>query len=174
MATDRWGIDDSYHDAQGKQHLILAATRAAIRAAMGAPAIPHAEAETEAETAADGPTGALELRVLAPGDSRRIDGHGELTLEDGTRLSVAGELPPELPFGYHQAAPAGGRRRRGADAAHRLAGALSPAGRPARLGVAAQIYAARSRESWGSAIWPTCAGSGAGSKETLGAGVMMV
>jgi 4-alpha-glucanotransferase len=172
MATDRWGIDDSYHDAQGKRHLTPAATRAAIRAAMGAPVIP--QAESESETAADGPPSTLEVRVLAPANSRRIDRPGELTLEDGTRLAVAGELPPELPFGYHHL-----RQPDGAGAETVTLLIVSP-GRchlPADLrtwGWAAQIYAARSRESWGIGDLADLRRLGRWSKQTLGAGVMMV
>ena len=35
MSTDPWGITDGYHDAAGGWHETSAATRAALRAAMG-------------------------------------------------------------------------------------------------------------------------------------------
>ena len=80
MATDRFGIDDGYHDARGVEHRTSTATRAALRAAMGV----HADADADADASApDG--GAQAVRVLLPGDDRTAPGGADLTLEDGSQ-----------------------------------------------------------------------------------------
>jgi 4-alpha-glucanotransferase len=75
-----------------------------------------------------------------------IAGATELTLEDGTLLRVDGALPPDLPLGYHELRPLDGRP------AVRLIVAPAACHLPAGLrtwGWAVQLYALRSRGSWG-------------------------
>ena len=75
-----------------------------------------------------------------------IDGTAELTLEDGVVLRVAGALPPDLPIGYHEVQPLDGRPAR------RLVVAPARCHLPDGLrgwGWAVQLYALRSRRSWG-------------------------
>jgi len=135
MATDRFGIDDSYHDARGVKHDLSRATRAALQAAMG----------VEPETAAPPLDEPDAVRVLLPGGDRALDGAADLVLEDGSSRPLDGALPQELPFGYHRLYPRGGGE---------TLLVVSP-GRchlPDDLrawGFAAQLYAARSRSSWG-------------------------
>ena len=135
MATDRFGIDDSYHDAQGARHETSRETRAALQAAMG----------VAPETAAPPLDEPDAVRVLVPGGDRSLEGGGDLVLEDGTSRPVDGALPDDLPLGYHRL------HRRGGDETLLI---VSP-GRcflPDDLrawGFAAQLYAARSRGSWG-------------------------
>jgi 4-alpha-glucanotransferase len=135
MATDRFGIDDSYHDARGVKHDLSRATRAALQAAMG----------VEPETAAPALDEPDAVRVLLPGGDRALDGAADLVLEDGSSRPLDGALPQELPFGYHRLYPRGGGE---------TLLVVSP-GRchlPDDLrawGFAAQLYAARSRSSWG-------------------------
>jgi 4-alpha-glucanotransferase len=132
--TDSFGIVAGFTDAAGKAHTTSEETRAALKAAMGAD--PHAEAPDD--------DGGHAVRVLVPGSDRRL-GRADLVLEDGTRHTVDGELPGNLPLGYHRLFPEGGGEQ---------ALIVSP-GRcflPDDLrtwGFAAQVYAARSRESWG-------------------------
>ena len=82
MAFDRYGIDDSYYDAQGVEHLTSPETRAALLAAMGVEAGGPPVAGS-AETA---------VRVLTPGGAgahgvdRSLTGPAELQLEDGTTV----------------------------------------------------------------------------------------
>src|SRR4051812_27594867 len=139
MATDRFGIDDDYHDTRGVKHETSRATRAALRAAMGvaqdATAPPPEDADADADP----------VRVWRPGDALTLDGPADLVLEDGHSRAVDGALPEDLPFGYHRLHPrAGGETLL----------IVSP-GRcflPDDLrvwGFAAQLYAARSRASWG-------------------------
>src|ERR1043165_754259 len=98
MATDRFGIDDSYHDARGTRHETSRETRAALQAAMG----------VAPETAAPPLDEPDAVRVLVPGGARALDGAADLVLEDGTSRPVQGVLPDDLPHGYHRLYPRGG------------------------------------------------------------------
>jgi 4-alpha-glucanotransferase len=128
--TDRWGIDSGYEDAFGTWRKTPAATRRALLELMGA------------EAADDLPR----VLVVRQGQRRRIDGGGEIALEDGPVISAGRTLPADLPIGYHELRPA-----RGGEVVRLI---VSP-GRchlPAALrtwGWAVQLYAARSRGSWG-------------------------
>src|ERR1700739_3108067 len=96
MPTDAWGIADAYDDSRGELRRTSAATRQALLAAMGGDAgdaVPPGDAPVVVVTRGSGPT------TLAP---------GELTLEDGARLRIAGPLPPDVPLGYHELHPHGG------------------------------------------------------------------
>src|SRR5262249_31063114 len=75
-----------------------------------------------------------------------IAGPAELRLEDGAILGVDRGLPPDLPLGYHEILPLdGGLARRFIVAPPRC---HLPEGLRT-WGWAAQLYALRSRESWG-------------------------
>jgi 4-alpha-glucanotransferase len=129
--ADAWAIDDGYHDAFGVWRETSAATRRAIIAAMGAD--PDAP-----------PPGPPPVRVLRSGEHSPVAARGDLLLEDGRVVHVDATLPAELPLGYHEL--------RGD------AGAVPVIVVPPRChlpqgfriwGWAAQLYATRSRESWG-------------------------
>jgi len=159
MAPDRFGIDDDYHDARGVRRETSHATRAALRAAMGVTpdeAAPPAEAEHA-------------VRVWRPGDDTKLDGPADLVLEDGTARALDGALPAELPFGYHRLHPRGG-------------GETLLVVSPGRCflpddfrawGFAAQLYAARSRASWGIGDLADLARIGRWTR-SLGGGAVMV
>jgi 4-alpha-glucanotransferase len=165
MATDRFGIDDSYHDARGTRHETTRETRAALQSAMG----------VAPETAAPPLDEPDAVRVLLPGGDRslhgRLAGGGDLVLEDGTTRPLDREeaLPDGLPFGYHRIV-----RRDGEETLL----IVSP-GRcflPDDLrtwGFAAQLYAARSRDSWGIGDLADLTRLGRWTR-SLGAGVLMV
>ncbi|HLY83733.1 MAG TPA: 4-alpha-glucanotransferase, partial [Acidimicrobiales bacterium] len=129
---ERWGIDRGYHDAAGGWHDVPGPTVEAFLTAMDA----HD----------DGPPAAPALFTVPGRESPRV-GPGWLGLEDGTTLDVDGALPPDLPFGYHRFVPRGGDERH---ATRVIAG-------PGRChlpdhrmwGWAVQLYATRSRASWG-------------------------
>jgi 4-alpha-glucanotransferase len=75
-----------------------------------------------------------------------IHGAAEVTLEDGAVLRVDGGLPPDLPLGYHEL------RLLDGGGAERLVVAPPRCHLPEELrtwGWAAQLYALRSRDSWG-------------------------
>jgi 4-alpha-glucanotransferase len=164
MPTDSWGIDDQFHDALGTKHTVSAETHAAILKAMGV-------ADPGAETP---PAGAEQaVRVLGPGGARGLDGPAELVLEDGSTRTVDRELPDDLPPGYHRLLP-----KSAGDAGGETLLIVSP-GRcflPDDLrtwGWAAQVYATRSRESWGIGDLADLRRLGRWTRE-LGGGVVMV
>jgi 4-alpha-glucanotransferase len=128
--TDAWGIADGYHDAFGEWRVPSPATREALRRAM--------RAEGDAPPPAP-------LIVRRTGERVEIPERARLVLEDGTELDVDGALPADVPPGYHELHPV--------DDGPPIRVILSP-GRcvvPGQRtwGWAAQLYAARSSQSWG-------------------------
>jgi 4-alpha-glucanotransferase len=128
------GILPGYKDTAKVWRPTSAETRAALLRAMGL------------EPDRPEPVASVDIRVLQPGESLPVGTPSELTLEDGTPLRVDDSLPPDLPFGYHWLQP--------------LAGSsptwiVKTPGRcflPEDMqawGWAVQLYAARSRASWG-------------------------
>jgi 4-alpha-glucanotransferase len=97
MASDRWGIDDGYWDASGQWHTTSPETVAALREAMGA-------GDPADTPPSDGPT----VWVVHAGRPEPLLGPCELALEDGSELRAEGELPPDLPIGYHELRPLDG------------------------------------------------------------------
>jgi 4-alpha-glucanotransferase len=146
MPTDRFGITRRYYDALGAEHHTTKETRAALRRAMGEPEELPEDDEGEGapnRTAAAPPHDPV--RVLQPGADRALVQPVELALEDGSSRVADTELPADLPLGYH--------RMRGRDGHESLLVVAPEACHlPDELktwGWAAQVYAARSRASWG-------------------------
>jgi 4-alpha-glucanotransferase len=163
MPTDRFGIDDRYHDAMGGLHHISAETRTALRTAMGVvdPKADQDDADVDKDTDA--------VRVLTPGASRALTEPAEITLEDGSSRTADHELPDDLPLGYHRLRARGGRQTL-------LIAAPATCHLPDDLrtwGWAAQVYAARSRQSWGIGDLGDLTRLGRWARG-LGAGVVMV
>jgi 4-alpha-glucanotransferase len=128
--TDAWGIADGYHDAFGEWRVPSPTTREALRRAM--------RAEGEAPPPAP-------LIVRHAGERIEIPERARLVLEDGGELDVDGALPADVPPGYHELHPV--------DDGPPIRVIVSP-GRcvvPGHRtwGWAAQLYAARSSDSWG-------------------------
>jgi 4-alpha-glucanotransferase len=163
--TDPFGIVAGFHDAAGAAHTTSDETRAALKAAMWAD--PHAEAPEN--------DGSHAVRVLVPGADRRWQGRADLVLEDGSHRVVDGELPGDLPHGYHRLHPEGqAQGGNGGD----VSLIVSPGHcfLPDELrtwGFAAQVYAARSRASWGMGDLADLARIGRFTRR-LGGGVVMV
>jgi 4-alpha-glucanotransferase len=134
MSTDRWGIDDGYEDALGVWHQTPPTTRSALLASMGVdPSEPSAPPVAP-------------VQVVRPHHVTPLGGPAELTLEDGTVLQLEEALPPALPLGYHTLRPLDG------GVAIQLI--VSPGHccgprRARQWGWAVQLYALRSRSSWG-------------------------
>jgi 4-alpha-glucanotransferase len=131
MDTDCHGIAHQFEDAFGVLRVTSRATRDAIRHAMRADGAPEPEPR---------------VRVLDRRHRSALTvGTGDLRLEGGTSLTIEGQLPPDIPFGYHDFLP------RGAKEPIRLI--ISPGQCPAPpdkiWGWAAQLYAVRSQTSWG-------------------------
>lgn len=117
-------IDTAYTDAFGVEHAVPPETLETLREAMGEPG--------------DG-----EPLFAHPGETPAV-GPAEVVLEDGTALEIVDRLPPDLPLGYHRLVDAESERRL----------VVSP-GRChlpeglAEWGWSVQLYAARTRHSWG-------------------------
>jgi len=125
-----WGIDEKYRDDSGSWHDVSPETKDKFLRVMGA---------TD-----DGPPDAA-LKVIRQGTDNEFLEFSEILLEDGTRLRGANQLPSDLPLGYHVISHADG---------HETRLIVTPSGCffPADLrtwGWALQLYALRSRSSWG-------------------------
>jgi 4-alpha-glucanotransferase len=120
-------IQTTYIDALGKRRAAGRETIRAIEQATGG-----------------GVPGGQETLVVEAGQPLRV-GPAEIELEDGATIAIDARLPLYLPAGYHQL-----HRRRGRAA--KLIVAPPACHRPADFstwGWAIQLYAARSRRSWG-------------------------
>jgi 4-alpha-glucanotransferase len=126
--TDDWGIDASWLDALDEEHEVAQETIDKLREIIGTP---PADLEERAPI------------VARPGDSLEVEG-GEVICEDGEVRSIGGSLPADFPLGYHWLQSADGRRRRLIVSPGRC---WLPEQRT--WGWAVQLYAARSRGSWG-------------------------
>ena len=157
--TDRFGIVARYCDATGTEHQTSDQTRAALRAAMHAD--PRAEAPDD--------DGSRAVRVVVPGADRKLPGRVDLMLEDGTLRPCDGELPADLPFGYHRMYPSWG----GESLLIVSPGRCYLPDDLKTWGFAAQVYATRSRESWGIGDLADLARLGRFARG-LGAGVVMI
>lgn len=132
--TNAHGIDLSYEDALGNLHETSEKTVSAILEAMGA------DPTGSEEDKRSGPI------ILRQGDPYQLDSPGVIEFESGTSSSVSGSLPRDIPFGYHRL------RTEGSDRAVDLIVSPGSCWLPPDLktwGWAVQLYAARSRNSWG-------------------------
>ncbi len=159
MSVDAWGIEDGYIDTGGAWRPTGPEARARLRAAMGS---------TEEELRAAGP---LVHRRGQP--VPLLEAGVELALEDGAVLRVddALPLPPDLPIGYHELRPLDGR------AARRLIVAPARCHLPEGFrtwGWAVQLYALRSRTSWGIGDLADLREFADWSRTSLGAGAIIL
>jgi 4-alpha-glucanotransferase len=131
--TDGYGIDSGYYDVSGTWWDTRPDTRRALLQAMG----------VDPDGGAPPPSARIE--VIRPGRRSRLHGPGELTLEDGTVLPVERALPGDVPYGYHDWRPRDGEPVRVIVTPGRC-----PLDEERRgWGWAVQLYALRSRASWG-------------------------
>jgi len=144
VPRDTWGVEDRYVDVAGREHPTSNQTREALHRAMGVRSDAGAEAPAEEGAFAD-------VSVIDEGRPWVAPAAGDVRGDGATFVSVSAGESLELPVGYHafQPAPAG----TGRPPAPVLL-IVSP-GRcflPEALrawGWAVQLYATRSRESWG-------------------------
>jgi 4-alpha-glucanotransferase len=134
MASDAWGLDDGYDDIYGRWHATSPETAASLHEAMGA------------RPGVDAPPVSRHVWVVRQGAAEPLHSPCLLTLEDGTELTAAGSLPPDLPIGYHDLQPGDG------GPPTRLIVTPGRCFLPADLRdwvLAVQLPACRSRSSWG-------------------------
>jgi 4-alpha-glucanotransferase len=126
--TDEWGIDASWLDALDEEHAVAQTTIDRLREVIGTP---PADLEDRAPI------------VARPGDALEVD-EADVVCEDGEVRHIDGELPADFPLGYHWLQSLDGRRRRLIVSPGRC---WLPDDRA--WGWAVQLYATRSRASWG-------------------------
>ena len=132
MDAAAWGIDEGYWDAGGHWRDVPRQTVDAVLAAMGA--------------SSDRPPPGPPLWFVRAGRAEFLQSTCDLTLEDGTVLRSVDALPPDVPPGYHDLQPLDG------GPATRVVVSPGRCHLPPDLrtwGWAVQLYAARSRSSWG-------------------------
>lgn len=148
-----WGVAEGYHDISGEWRSPPPETISALLDAM------------EADGAGPPPSGAVVIRAGAPYD------HGRpclVRVEEGGEIDCTGTLPEDLPLGYHMLADDDGERR--------LIVSPGMCHLPPELGAwgwGAQVYALRSRASWGIGDFADLRRFGAWAR-SLGAGVALV
>ena len=132
--ANKWGIDLRYEDALGAWHETPEET---IRAVLKSMAINSDQEQPLPENP---------LLVVRRGERYPLPSAASIILESGETISTGRRLPPDLPTGYHTLHFDNG------EASKRLI--ISPGRcrlpkRDATWGWSVQLYAARSRESWG-------------------------
>ncbi|HEX2075444.1 MAG TPA: 4-alpha-glucanotransferase [Geodermatophilus sp.] len=127
--TDEWGIDATWLDALDEEHEVASSTIERMREVIGTP---PEDLEERAPI------------VARPGDALEVD-EAEVVCEDGSVRHIDGELPDDFPLGYHWLQTSDGPRRRLIVSPGRC---WLPEGFRA-WGWAVQLYAARSKGSWG-------------------------
>ncbi len=157
--TNGWGVDLNYEDAFGNWHETSAETVKAILKAM------DADGEALAPEPDDSVT------VVHAGEQRELSSDGTIVLESGETVSFRNRLPSDLPVGYHQLQ---------LDGAAKPGSLIVSPGKcwlPEQLqtwGWAVQLYAARSRESWGIGDFEDLSRLAQWSAKQLNAGMMLV
>ena len=150
----------AYKDALGKWHEAGQKTEQAILTAMGVdPDSPVLPEENDP------------VLLIRDGESRRLLGPGMLTLESGETQGVLDRLPGDLPHGYHTL------QLEGSEQAIPVIATPRRCWLPADLktwGWSVQLYAARSRESWGIGDFNDLYRLAQWSSEKHGAGMMLL
>lgn len=134
-----WGVQHGYHDDRGMWHDVTPETTGALLDAMGAGDRPPPPASSP-------PGEDCPVLVVEVGERPEVPGRWLLRTEDGGEVALEGGLPPDVPLGYH-------RLQRDDDGLVTRLVVAPPAChlRPDQRvwGWAVQLYAARSRASWG-------------------------
>ena len=140
MEAQAWGVQTGYFDDRGNWRDVPRSTIDAALAALGA-----GERPPPAPVSAP-PGPGHPVLVVTAGEQAELPGRWHLTTEGGAGLVVEEILPPDLPLGYHSLT------RDDDGFAARLIVAPPACHLPDDLrtwGWAVQLYAARSRASWG-------------------------
>ncbi|MDQ6637717.1 MAG: 4-alpha-glucanotransferase [Candidatus Dormibacteraeota bacterium] len=152
-----WRVAMGYHDQEGRWQEPAPEVLERILAALGG--------------GADLPPPRRPVRFLRPGQSLALNEAHELLTEDGAVLTLAGRTPADLPAGYHEL-------RRLADGARQrliVSPGVCRSPSDARAWAwAVQLYALRSRASWGLGDLADLRELGRWSKAELGAGGVLL
>lgn len=154
--TNRWGIDERYEDGLKQWHNVSSETKQALLSAMGAE-----ESSTPPEPA---------LRIVTWGSETLFPPRSEIELQDGTRLKED-TRSRELPLGYHTL--------RDLDSGKQTRLIVAPKRCYLReqfrvWGWTLQLYALRSRLSWGIGDLEDLKQVSTWSADILGAGLIMM
>jgi 4-alpha-glucanotransferase len=159
LKTNGWGVDLNYRDALGEWHDTPAATVDAILLAAGAePGLLTPEQNDS-------------LIVVRSGEQRALTSSATIELESGETLYAEAYLPADLPTGYHRIQLSEGAASTG------LIVSPGKCWLPEDLrtwGWGVQLYAARSRASWGIGDFGDLDRLAKWSADELGAGMMLV
>src|SRR4051812_12857507 len=157
--TNAQGVDLCYEDALGNMHETSKETVAAILRAMGCNG-----AESE-------PSEATRPIIIRQRERYPLEFPGVVQFESGDSSPVSGSLPPDLPLGYHRL------RTDRSDKPIDLIVSPGQCWLPSDLrtwGWAVQLYAARSRRSWGIGDFSDLETLARWSAQDLGAGMMLL
>jgi 4-alpha-glucanotransferase len=157
--TNPRGIDLCYEDALGDMHETSENTLAAIDHAMGF------------DAGISELNGTSDPIIIRQGEPFRLNSPGVIEFESGTSLRVSGPLPPDIPLGYHRL------RTEGSEALVDLIVSPGQCWLPPDLhtwGWAVQLYATRSRDSWGIGDFADLETLARWSARDLGAGMMLL
>jgi len=167
-ALDRWGIQGAYQDTHGAWRQAPDTTLDAVLVAMGA----TTEAPAEPANPVVFVRGGHELEALGPGTLEYEHGGGtETGMAGAGSANGKGGGPENLPLGYHHWTSADGDSATTVVVSPRAC--LLPRIAPA-WGWAVQLYAMRSRASWGIGDLADLRGLGRWSRRELGAGLLLV
>jgi 4-alpha-glucanotransferase len=139
MSADSWGVAFGFHDGNGDWQPATEETRSAIRRSLRAP---EQSDDSDPGPVADGAV------VVAEGSTHALSAPTTLRTEDGAfiRLSAGAALPHDLPVGYHSFFDESSGATRSLIVAPSECFAFD---KPKQWGWATQMYAMRSRKSWG-------------------------
>jgi 4-alpha-glucanotransferase len=154
----KWGIEPGYRSALGDWRSSPDTSLATVQRAL-------------ASAARRGRRAYSDVWVLTQGETRAISEPSQLVLEDGTRVVLGSHLPRDLPLGYHELeAQETGQRIRVVVTPGQcyLPDGLST------WGWAVQLYALRSKRSWGMGDLGDLATLGRWSSRVLGAGMLLM
>ena len=133
--VDPWGVQLVHHDVDGTRHTTSEGALRAIHAAMAAPEAP--------------PPDVWSVWTVGAGQAPELMGPVDVELEDGSVRHAVDRLPDDLPIGYHTLHHVW-EDGRGDRVRLIVAPRQCAAPPPSRTwGLSTQLYAARSRDSWG-------------------------
>ncbi|WIV56705.1 4-alpha-glucanotransferase [Amycolatopsis nalaikhensis] len=165
LLADRHGVATRYENADQEWVEVEDDVVVAVLGQFGVDAT--SDDAIAAALAQEAPAALPPTIVVKEGTTRPLPGDAEVVLEDGTRRRVTGELPGDLPLGWHRVSTAE------QDVVLAVVPAKLPEVRPA-WGWMLQLYALHSAGSWGIGDYADLRTFAARSAAELDAGVLLV